>query len=38
MSSNKIISFFSVNSHLLKLVSLCNDLRTDLLSNHADDT
>ena len=29
---------FSVNSHLLKLVSLCNDLRSNLLSNHADDT
>ena len=29
---------FSVNSHLLKFVSLCNDLRTKLLSNHADDT
>ena len=28
---------FSVNSHLLKFVSLCNDLRTNLLSNHADD-
>ena len=27
---------FSVNSHLLKFVSLCNDLRTNLLSNHAD--
>ena len=25
---------FSVNSHLLKFVSLCNDLRTNLLSNH----
>ena len=29
---------FSVNSHLLKFVSLCNDLRTNLLSNHAGDT
>ena len=29
---------FSVNSHLLKFVSLCNDLRTNLFSNHADDT
>ena len=29
---------FSVNSHLLKFVSLCNDLRTNLLSNRADDT
>ena len=29
---------FSVNSHLLKFVSLCNDLRINLLSNHADDT
>ena len=31
---------FSVNSrrHLLKFVSLCNDLRNDLLSNHTDDT
>ena len=28
---------FSVNSHLLKFVSSCNDLRTNLLSNHADD-
>ena len=28
---------FSVNSHLLKFVSLCNDFRTNLLSNHADD-
>ena len=27
-----------VNSHLLKFVSLYNDLRTNLLSNHADDT
>ena len=29
---------FSVNSHLLKFVSLCNDLRTNLSSNHTDDT
>ena len=29
---------FSVNSHLLKFLSLCNDLRNNLLSNHADDT
>ena len=29
---------FSVNSHLLKFVSSCNDSRTNLLSNHADDT
>ena len=29
---------FSVNSHLLKFVSLCNDLRANLLSNHVDDT
>ena len=29
---------FSVNSHLLKFVSLCNDLHTNLLSNDADDT
>ena len=29
---------FSVNSHLLKFVSLCNDLRNNLLSSHADDT
>ena len=29
---------FSVNSHLLKFASLCNDLRNNLLSNHADDT
>ena len=28
----------SVNSHLLKFVSLCHDLRNNLLSNHADDT
>ena len=29
---------FSLNSHLLKFVSSCNDVRTNLLSNHADDT
>ena len=29
---------FSVNSHLLKFVSLCNDLRDDLSSNHTDGT
>ena len=29
---------FSLNSHLLKFVSLCNDLRNNLLSNHTDDT
>ena len=29
---------FSVNSHLLKFVLLCTDLRTKLLSSHADDT
>ena len=29
---------FFINSHLLKFVSLCNDLRTNLLSNYADDT
>ena len=29
---------FSVNSHLLKFVSLCYDLRNNLLSNHTDDT
>ena len=29
---------FSVNSHLLTFVSLWNDLRNNLLSNHADDT
>ena len=29
---------FSVNSHLLKFASLCNDLRNNLLSNQADDT
>ena len=29
---------FSVNSHLLKFVSFCDDLRNNLLSNHADDT
>ena len=28
----------SIDSHLLKFVSLCNDLRNNLLSNHADDT
>ena len=28
---------FPVNSHLLKFVSLCNDLRTNLSSNHADE-
>ena len=28
---------FSLNSHLLKFVSLCNDLRNKLLSNHTDD-
>ena len=32
------ISVFSVNSDLLKFVSLGNDLRNNLLSNHADDT
>ena len=29
---------FSVNSHLLKFVSLCNDFRNNLLSSQADDT
>ena len=29
-----IHKFFSLNSHLLKFVSLCNDLRNNLLSNH----
>ena len=29
---------FSVNSHLLKFILLCNDLRNNLLSNDADDT
>ena len=29
---------FSVNSHLWKFVSLCNDLRNNLLSNHTDNT
>ena len=29
---------FPVNSHLLKFVSLCNDLLNNLLSNHTDDT
>ena len=29
---------FSLNSHLLKFISLSNDLRNNLLSNHADDT
>ena len=29
---------FSVNSYLLKSVSLCNDLRPNLLTNHNDDT
>ena len=32
------ISVFSVNSDLLKFVSSGNDLRNNLLSNHADDT
>ena len=38
--SNEIDEFteFSVNSHLLKFFSLCNDLRNNLLSNHTDDT
>ena len=31
-------SCMSIDSHLLKFVSLCNDLRNNLLSNHADDT
>ena len=29
---------FSLNSHLLKFISLCNDLRNNLLSNRTDDT
>ena len=29
---------FSLNSHLLKFISLCNDLSNNLLSNHTDDT
>ena len=29
---------FSLNSHLLKFISLCSDLRNNLLSNHIDDT
>ena len=29
---------FSLNSHLLKFVSLCNYLRNNLLSNYTDDT
>ena len=29
---------FSVNSHVLKFVSLCYDLSNNLLSNHTDDT
>ena len=29
---------FSLNSHLSKFVSLCNDSRNNLLSNHTDDT
>ena len=29
---------FPVHSHLLKFVSLCDDLRNNLLSKHADDT
>ena len=29
---------FPVNSHLLRFVLLCNVSRTNLLSNHADDT
>ena len=28
---------FPVNSHLLKFVLLCNDLRTNLPANHADE-
>ena len=27
-----------LHSHLLKFISLCNDLRNNLLSNHTDDT
>ena len=34
VSVNKL----NFTSHLLKFVSLCNDLRNNLLSNHADDT
>lgn len=30
--------YFCVNSHLVKFVSLCDDLRNNLLSKHADDT
>ena len=29
---------FSVNSNLLKFVSLCNDLRNNLPSNHSNDS
>ena len=29
---------FSLNSHLLKFISLCNDLSNNLLSNHTEDT
>ena len=29
---------FSPNSHLLKFISLCNDLRNNLSTNHTDDT
>ena len=29
---------FSLNSHLLKFILLCNDLRNNLLSNHIHDT
>ena len=34
MNSQKVF----LNSHLLKFISLCNDLRNNLLSNHTDDT
>ena len=34
MNSREVV----LNSHLLKFISLCNDLRNNLLSNHTDDT
>ena len=34
MNSHK----FSLNSHLLKFIALCNDLSNNLLSNTTDDT
>ena len=34
----KLMNSQNFSVHLLKFVSLCNDLRNNLLSNHADDT